>query len=117
VTHGRPHLGGLFSDFVGAYGKPTVQGDSNSQNFLTGSNQTIDINAIKNEQGIVTQLTILGPNSWDTQQTQSDCIQFLPANAVQFNATSTMLAYHSSVGDVLLQLQSASACLLSSSHS
>lgn len=117
VTHGRPHLGGLFSDFVGAYGTPIAQGDSNSQNFLTGPNQTIDLNAIRNEQGIVTQLTILGPNSWDTQQTQSECMQFLPDNAVQFNTTTTTLAYHSSIGDVLLQLQSASACLLSFSRS
>lgn len=113
VTHGRPHLGGLFSDFVGAYGTPTPQGDSNTQNFWTGPNQTIDINVLKNEQGIVTQLNILGPNTWTTSQTQSYCVQFLPDHATQFNATATQVEYHSSAGDIILNLQSSTACLLS----
>lgn len=113
VTYGRPRLGGLFSDFVGAYGMPTPQGDSDTQNFWTGPNQTIDINVLKNEQGIVTQLNILGPNTWTTSQTQSYCVQFLPDHATQFNATATQIEYHSSVGDITLNLQSSTACLLS----
>lgn len=113
VSHGRPHLGGPFSDFVGAYGEPTPQGDSNSLNFLTGPNQSIDINVQRNEQGIVTQLNILGPNTWNTQQTQSYCVQFLPDHAVQFSATGNLIKYHSNSGDVVLNLQSPSTCLLS----
>ncbi|MGH2509550.1 MAG: hypothetical protein ACRDHZ_19405, partial [Ktedonobacteraceae bacterium] len=116
VTHGRPHMGGLFSDFVGTYGTPIPQGDSNSQNFLTGPNQTIDLNTMKNEQGIVTQLTILGPNTWNPPQTQNYCIQFLPNSAVQFKTTGNILEYHSSAGDVVLNLQSASVCALSFVH-
>lgn len=117
VTHGRPHLGGLFSDFVGAYGTPTDQGDSSSQNFLTGPNQTIEISALKNEQGVVTQLNILGPTSWTSSQTQNYCVQFLPDNTVQFNTSGNITEYHSSAGDVTLQLQSSSVCLLSFAHS
>ena len=112
ISHGRPHLGGPFSDFIGAYGQPTPQGDSNSLNFWTGPNQSIDINAQRNEQGIVTQLNILGPNTWNIQQTQSYCIQFLPDNAVQFSATGNLIKYHSNSGDVALNLQ-VSSCLLS----
>lgn len=113
ITHGKPRLGGLFSDFVGTYGTPTPQGDSNSQNFWTGPNQTIDINVLRNEQGGVTQLNILGPNSWNTPQTQSYCGQFLPDNAVQFNSADNITNYHSSAGDIVLNLQSSSVCLLS----
>ncbi len=113
ISHGRPHLGGPFSDFIGAYGQPTSQGDSNSLNFWTGPNQSIDINVQRNEQGVVTQLNILGPDTWNTQQTQTYCIQLLPDHAVQFSATGNLIKYHSSSGDVLLNLQSPSTCLLS----
>lgn len=112
ATHGRPRLGGPFSDFVGKYGTPGNQGDSSGENFWVGTDQTIDINVARDEQGAVTQLNILGPMSWDTQQAQSYCVQFLPDNAVQFKATSTEIDYHSSAGEVVLTLQ-AQSCLLS----
>lgn len=112
VSHGRPRLGGPFSDFVGKYGPATPQGDANSQNFWADSAQTIDINVMKNDQGNVTQLNILGPRSWTTQQSISYCTLFLPDQAVQFYATGTLIKYHTSAGDVVLNVQSPSSCLL-----
>lgn len=115
ATHGRPHLGGPFSDFVGKYGTPTEQGDGSGENFWVGTDQNIDINVSRSDQGEVTQLNVLGPLSWDAQQAQSYCTQFLPDNAVQYNATSTQINYHSSSGNVVLTLQTQS-CLLSISR-
>lgn len=115
ATHGRPHLGGPFSDFVGKYGIPTNQGDGSSEDFWVGTDQSVDINVSRNEQGEVTQLNVLGPLSWTTQQATSYCTQFLPDNAVQSNATATQVDYHTSVGNVELTLQTHS-CLLVFSH-
>lgn len=112
ITHGRPHLGGPFSDFVGKYGNPTPQGDANSQNFWIAPDLSIDIAVQRNEQGKVTQLNVLGAASWNMQQTRSYCEQFLPDGAAQFNATDTLVEYHSSAGNVMLALQS-TACELS----
>jgi hypothetical protein len=108
VTHGKPHIGGLFSDFVGTYGTPSAQGDASGQNFWVGADQTIDINASRNEQGVVTQLTILGPSTWTDSQARSYCLQFLPTDAVADSA----LEYHSKVGKITLGLQ-AQSCQLS----
>ena len=112
VTYGRPHLGGLFSDFVGKYGAPTDQGDADSQNFWVGADQTIDINVLRNARGMVTRLDVLGPDSWSAQQADGYCVQFLPEKAVQFSATAAQKAYHSSAGTVILTLQTRS-CVLS----
>lgn len=116
ATHGRPHLGGPLSDFVGKYGPPTDQGDTTSQNFWVGTDQTIDLNVLTNGQGEVTRLDVLGPPSWTTQQAASYCLQFLPDQAVQFEATATQREYHSSVGVVVLTWQPQS-CLLSFARS
>lgn len=115
VTHGRPHLGGPFTDFVGKYGMPANQGDGSSEDFWVGTDQSIDINVSHNEQGEVTQLDVLGPLSWTTQQATSYCAQFLPDSAVQSSATATQVDYHTSAGNVELTLQTHS-CLLVFSH-
>ena len=111
TTSGRPHLGGPFSDFVGKYGSPTSQGDGNSQEFWVGPEQTIEISVVRNDQGEVTQLTILGPNTWNAQQTQSYCIQFLPDGATQFQTANNLIEYHSSAGEIVLNLQTTSCTL------
>ncbi len=116
VTYGRPHLGGPVSDFVGKYGLPGEQGDTDSQNFWVGPDQTIDINVLSNVQGMVTRLEVLGPDSWTVQQAEAYCVQFLPGGAVQFSATATQREYHSSVGTVVLTLQT-HACVLSLARS
>lgn len=116
VTYGRPHLGGPFSDFVGKYGPPSGQGDVDSQNFWVGPDQTIDINVLRNAQGMVTQLDVLGPDSWNAQQAERYCVQFLPDKAVQFSATPAQKEYHSSVGTVVLTLQT-SSCVLALARS
>ena len=108
ITHGRPHLGGPFSDFVGKYGTPGNQGDGSSENFWTGSDQSIDINVTRNDQGTVTQLDILGSSSWNEQQTQNYCAQFLPDGAVQTSANGNQITYRSSAGKVVLNLQTPS---------
>lgn len=115
VTHGRPHLGGPFSDFVGKYGTPASQGDGSGEDFWVGTDQSIDINASRNEQGEVIQLDVLGPLSWTTQQATSYCTQFLPDGAVQSSATATQVDYRTSAGNVELTLQTHS-CLLVFSH-
>ena len=116
VTYGRPHLGGPLSDFVGKYGPPTDQGDADSQNFWVGMDQTIDINVLTNDLGVVTQLAVLGPDTWSAQQADGYCVQFLPDKAVQFSATATQREYHSPIGTVVLTLQ-AYSCLLTLARS
>ena len=111
ATHGRPHLGGPFSDFVGKYGPPNEQGDTSGQNFWIGTDQAIDLNISSDTQGEVTQLAALGPTSWNSQQAEQYCLPFLPNRATQFKATTTQRAYHSDSGDVLLTVQ-AHSCLL-----
>lgn len=111
TTHGRPHLGGPFSDFVGKYGIPSSQGDANSQEFWVGPDQAIDINVSQNEQGKVTQIQVLGSDTWNEQQTRSYCMQFLPDGATQFSATNNVIKYHSSAGEIDLNLQTTSCSL------
>lgn len=111
VTHNRPHLGGPFSDFIGKYGTPSNQGDGSSQNFWTGSDQSIDINVTRNEQGKVTLLNILGSASWSAQQTQNYCAQFLPDGAAQVSASGNQIEYQSSAGKIVLTLQAPSCSL------
>lgn len=113
VTHGRPRLGGPLTDFTGKYGAPSSQGDTNSLNFWTGPDQTIDLNVNSNEQGNVAQVTVLGADTWTTTQTQSYCEQFLPDGAVQTGSSSNLITYHSSAGTIDLKLQSATSCSLS----
>lgn len=115
ITHGRPHLGGPFSDFVGKYGSPGAQGDANGQEFWVGPNQTIDITVGQNEQGKVTQLEVLGSDSWDQQQAKSYCAQFLPDGATQTSSAANLVEYRSSLGQVDLSLQNTS-CSLAFAH-
>jgi|GEM_PF-2891908 len=116
VTHGKPHIGGPFSDFRGEYGTPTSQGDSTNEEFWVDPQQTIDITVAQNDQGEVTQLTVLGPDTWNEQQAQSYCTQFLPDGATQFQTTSNQIDYHSSVGTIVLSLQSTSCSLSLARH-
>lgn len=112
VTHGRPRLGGPLTDFTGKYGSPSSQGDTNSLNFWTGPDQTIDLNVDSNEQGNVAQVTVLGADTWTTTQTQSYCEQFLPDGAVQTGSSANLITYHSSAGTINLKLPSATSCSL-----
>lgn len=116
TTHGRPHLGGPFSDFVGAYGPPEDQGDANTQNFWVGTGQTIDISVLRNAQSVVTWLDALGPNTWNAGQARAYCLPFLPNQAVQSGATATSTTYRSSAGAVVLTWQ-AHACSLALARS
>ena len=111
VTHNRPHLGGPFSDFIGKYGTPANQGDGSGQNFWTGSDQSIDINVARNEQGKVTQLNVLGSASWNAQQTQNYCAQFLPDGAAQTSTSGNQIEYQSTAGKIVLTLQTPSCSL------
>lgn len=111
-THGRPRLGGPLTDFVGKYGTPTSEGDANSLNFWTGTNQTIDLNVNGNDQGNIAQIAVLGADTWTATQTQSYCAQFLPDGAVQTSSSASLITYSSSAGTVDLELPSATSCSL-----
>lgn len=110
-TYGRPHLGGPFSDFVGKYGPPDQQGETNSQNFWVGPEQTMVLNLSSNAQGDVTQLNAFGPPSWNAQQAKAYCTQFLPDQATPLQTTATHIMYQSSSGEVMLTVQEQSCTL------
>lgn len=116
ATHGHPHLGGPFSDFVGAYGLPEAQGDAETQNFWVGAGQTIDIRVLRDARSVVTWLDALGPGTWNAGQARAYCLQFLPDQAVQSGATATSTTYRSSAGTIALSWQ-AHACSLTLTRS
>ena len=105
-------LGGPLTDFVGKYGAPSNQGDTDGQNFWIGTDQSIDLNVNGNDQGKAEQVTVLGEDTWTTSQTQVYCAQFLPDGAVQSSSSATLITYSSSAGTVDLRLSSASSCSL-----
>src|SRR5262249_49846861 len=117
VTHGRPHLGGPLTDFVGKYGTPDNQGDASGLNFWTGADQSIDLNINSDDQGSVTQVIVLGSSTWTTSQTQSYCQQFLPDGATQTGSSANLLTYSSRAGTVDLKLSSTTSCSISFARS
>lgn len=112
ITHGKPHLGGPLTDFVGKYGTPSSQGDVSSASFWVGPSQSIVLNVSSNDQGTVTQIVVIGESAWTGQQTEQYCAQFLPDGAVQKSSSSTLLTYQSSAGTMYLALQATSTCSL-----
>ncbi len=113
ATHGIPQVGGPMSDFVGKYGQPISQGDANSQNFYTDNTQTIIVNVRPSGQNQqVTYLSVLGPDSWSDDQTKTSCMQYLPSDAVEYNAVDSLTDYHSSVGMIVLNNAGGGTCTL-----
>lgn len=114
ITHGKPQLAGPISDFFGKYGKPsvTVQADG-SQTWITGSDtNALFINARPDPHSKVTYISVVGPTTWNTQQTMLSCTQFLPSDATAFNKVSNITDYHSHAGMVVLRIEAAGSCTL-----
>ena len=106
ATHGTPVFGGFYSDFIGKYGQPVIQGTANSETFAPTNDQVI-VN-VTPQDGKVTRMIITGPDSWTQQQTESFCTAFLPADASEFNRTAgdtPFIDYHSSMGEIIISLQ------------
>lgn len=114
VTHGIPHLGGPISDFEGKYGQPISRSFQKGQLYYGDKSQTINIYAIADEQHNqpVTFLAVVGPQVWNDSQTKAYCTEFLPSNAQEFNSTSNLTDYHSSIGEVELTMSGANMCML-----
>lgn len=78
---------------------------------------------IQDNNGIVTWLTVQGPDSWDDLKTFDSCAQFLPPDASEYNAVDAngnpatgagnpITDYHSGVGDLVLDDYGGGSCLL-----
>ena len=112
VTHGTPRIGGPMSDFYGKYGHPNNQGSVPGSEtwILNDQNQTI-IDAAPNAGGIVDYVNITNGTAWNNQQMQSYCEQFMPSDASQFNQDGPYIDYHSSVGEIVMELGQASCVI------
>ncbi len=114
ITHSTPRLAGPVSDFLGKYGKPSVAVTTDgSQTWITRTDtNALFINARPDSQGKVTYIAVIGPDSWNTQQTTLSCTQFLPSDAIAFNKVSNITDYHSHAGMVVLRIEAAGSCTL-----
>jgi hypothetical protein len=113
ATHGTPHIGGPMSDFIGKYGQPVSQGTGNTENFYADSARTILVNVTPqgpNQQ--IQGVNVQGQTSWSIDQAKAFCTQFLPSDAVAFNAKDNYANYHSSVGEIVLTTPGQGTCTL-----
>lgn len=100
---GGPQIGGKLDNFIGQYGAPTTTTPDHVVFVYDGA----QITAYTSGQ-IVTSVGVAGPSSWRLGDTVAFCRQFLPDDATEFTiATSTpaFIDYHSSLGQVVMQLQ------------
>jgi hypothetical protein len=121
VTHGTPLIGGQFSDFYGKYGTPHNQDATNGETWFVSEQPFIMVGADPNTSGKTTQVTVVEEdqttgNSWPNDQMLSYCMQFMPADATEFNTVDNIIDYHSSIGEIVVQLQTAS-CVISMAQS
>ncbi len=123
VTHGRPQIGGLFSDFYGKYGTPKIlpTASNGSASWFVSEQPNIDINAAPNGAGrvifiAVSEIDMTTGNSWDIPKTVVYCSQFLPDDAVEYNRIAgpgdvLLLDYNSSIGQIVNQVTSGSCTM------
>src|SRR5260370_5170981 len=85
VTHGRPQIGGLFSDFYGKYGTPKIlpTASNGSASWFVSEQPNIDINAAPNGAGRVILISGLEKElttgkSMDIPKNDVSCSQLLP---------------------------------------
>jgi len=116
VTNGTPHIGGPMSDFYGKYGQPNNQGIGTSETWIVDQQQTVLVNATPDANAQVAGVSVTTGANWSNTQMQQYCSQFLPADASAFNSVSDLTDYHSSIGEVVMQL-GASMCVLSLAQS
>jgi hypothetical protein len=111
VTHGTPRIGGRISDFYGKYGQPNNQGIGNSETWLADQQQTVLVNASPNASGEVTYVSVTSSANWSNSQIMAYCSQFMPSDASKFNSDANYTDYHSSIGEIVVQLAPASCVI------
>ena len=124
ATHGKPHIGGPFSDFVGKYGQPIGQGSGNSYNFQSDTPRSDGSlppgpNVTPNAAGMVIGLDIVsdGATTVSFDQARLHCEVWLPSDAVEFNRAPPYIDYHSSVGEIVMMVNDFGDCVLSIAQS
>jgi hypothetical protein len=113
VTHGKPQIGGLFSDFYGKYGTPKIRPDSSnaSASWFVSEQPSIAINATPNAAGrvthvVVTELDLETGKTWNQAQMTSYCNPFLPDDATptssvgDYYTDGLSINYSSSIGNI-----------------
>jgi len=116
ATNGTPQIGGPISDFYGKYGQPNNEGNGGSETWIADQQQQTLVNASADANGRVTQVTLTSGANWSNDQTKQNCSQFLPPDASEFNTDGPYIDYHSSIGEVVMQI-SQSSCVLSMAQS
>lgn len=111
ATHGTPHIGGPISDFYGKYGQPHNQGIGDSETWIADQQQTVLINASPDANGVAIGMGVTAAADWSDAQTTQYCSQFLPPDASAFNSVGNLTDYHSSVGEIVMQISQASCTL------
>jgi hypothetical protein len=113
-------IGGKFSDFYGKYGTPHNQDSSNGETWVVPGQLFILVGADPDSSGKVVKVTIVESdqdgNSWPNSQMLSYCMQFMPADASQFNTVDNIIDYHSSIGEIVVLLNTGS-CVISMAQS
>lgn len=87
ATHGRPRLGGPFSDFVGKYGQPTDTGSFTDGHINIGP-QTDKNNIV---QDVTAAFCDSCSDSWSLYQSRDYCLQFMPSDAVSYKGNDQNL--------------------------
>lgn len=112
-TDTNPRMGGSLDDFVATYEQPTATAP-NSETFLT-SDKLVQITAyVTAGTTTVNRIYLTGPSTWVVTDDYSFCLRFLPSDAVEFQRNVgpiNWIDYHSSLGEIVMQLQNPT-CLL-----
>ena len=112
ATHGKPHIGGPLSDFVGKYGMPEY-GSDGQYNFVADSNGTIVSANIKGTPpNIVNYISVVASMDWSKDKTMTFCFQYLPDDAtlIVHDPDNNWLYDSSSLGRIDL-LYGSSSCV------
>jgi hypothetical protein len=109
----RPRMGGPLDDFVATYGQPTATAPD-SETFLS-TDKLVRITAyVTAGTTIVDRVYVTGPSTWNATDDYAFCLQLLPDDAQEFQRNVgpiNWLDYHSSMGEIVMQLQ-VPTCLL-----
>jgi hypothetical protein len=118
-----PRVGERLSVFVAAYGQPAKLGTDrglkvnhvtvDGVRFYTDKARTIIVNA-QPTQGVVRNLVVTGPASWNSRQSFAYCKGLLPSGAVSYRTVGQYTYFHTSAGDVVLNNAGHGTCQVAS---
>lgn len=104
----RPFVGGPYADFVVRYGEPYLTVTSTTltggQAMFTADDDSSIVFKVCPTSGNVSLLTATGPASWTDDEELAFCGRFLPKDATQTERATKYQTFHSSVGDLRLNL-------------